>query len=150
MKKILIALSITIFIACNNSNVSVETKKDTTDKHIVGNDKDEHNCIGSAGYTWSIVKNKCIRIFEDGIRLNAVAKGIDTTTSVFIVFESDTIDTKAELFFPSKKGSIILQKTAQESAGVWKNDSLQLQQWKGKYLLNDAKGNTLYEGFFIK
>ncbi len=150
MKKILIALSITIFIACSNSNVSLETKKDTTDKHIIGNDKDEHNCIGSAGYTWSIVKNKCIRIFEDGIRLNAVAKGIDTTTSVFIVFESDTVDTKAELFFPTKKVSIVLQKTEKESAGIWKNDSLQLQQWKGKYLLNDAKGNTLYEGVSIK
>jgi hypothetical protein len=32
---------------------------------IVGGDKDEHGCIGSAGYSWCAVKNKCLRVWEE-------------------------------------------------------------------------------------
>lgn len=32
---------------------------------IVGGDKDEHGCIGSAGYSWCEVKQKCLRIWEE-------------------------------------------------------------------------------------
>ncbi len=32
---------------------------------LVGGDKDEHGCIGSAGYTWCEVKNKCLRTWEE-------------------------------------------------------------------------------------
>jgi len=32
---------------------------------IVGNDKDSHGCIGSAGYSWCELKQKCIRIWEE-------------------------------------------------------------------------------------
>lgn len=34
-------------------------------KTLVGNDADVHGCIGSAGYSWCEVKNKCLRIFEE-------------------------------------------------------------------------------------
>lgn len=32
---------------------------------IVGNDRDEHGCIGSAGYTWCEAKQKCLRTWEE-------------------------------------------------------------------------------------
>jgi len=32
---------------------------------IVGNDRDAHGCIGSAGYTWCEVKQKCLRTWEE-------------------------------------------------------------------------------------
>jgi hypothetical protein len=32
---------------------------------IVGGDRDEHGCIGSAGYSWYAVKNKCLRTWEE-------------------------------------------------------------------------------------
>lgn len=32
---------------------------------MVGNDKDEHGCIGSAGYIWSEEKQTCVRPWED-------------------------------------------------------------------------------------
>jgi len=35
------------------------------DKEIVGGDKDEHGCIGSAGYSWCEAKNSCIRTWEE-------------------------------------------------------------------------------------
>jgi len=37
----------------------------TTVTNIVGNDKDEHGCISSAGYSWCEEKNKCLRIWEE-------------------------------------------------------------------------------------
>ena len=37
----------------------------TTEPEIVGNDTDEHGCIGSAGYTWCEIKQKCLREFEE-------------------------------------------------------------------------------------
>lgn len=34
-------------------------------QHIVGGDKDEYGCIGSAGYTWCEDLQKCIRPWEE-------------------------------------------------------------------------------------
>lgn len=31
----------------------------------LGGDRDEHGCIGSAGYSWCDAKKKCIRVFEE-------------------------------------------------------------------------------------
>lgn len=32
---------------------------------MVGGDRDEHGCIGSAGYTWCEAKQKCLRLWEE-------------------------------------------------------------------------------------
>lgn len=32
---------------------------------LVGNDRDEHGCIGSAGYSWCEAKQKCLRVWEE-------------------------------------------------------------------------------------
>lgn len=32
---------------------------------VVGGDRDEHDCIGSAGYSWCEEKQKCLRIWEE-------------------------------------------------------------------------------------
>src|SRR3989338_10857981 len=32
---------------------------------IVGNDRDAHGCIGSAGYSWCEAKQKCLRTWEE-------------------------------------------------------------------------------------
>ena len=57
---------------------------------LVGSDRDEHGCIGSAGYTWSYALHDCIRLWEAGIRFDA---GPEQT---FVVFSSDS--TYAEVF----------------------------------------------------
>ena len=54
---------------------------------LVGGDRDEHGCIGSAGYVWCEVQKDCIRLFEKGIRTEAVD---DSDTSAFIVFSPDS------------------------------------------------------------
>jgi len=43
----------------------VESSGNKGGNNIVGGDRDEHGCIGSAGYTWCEAKNKCLRSWEE-------------------------------------------------------------------------------------
>ena len=58
--------------ACGN------TKNKKAESNAVGNDKDEHGCIASAGYTWSEVQKDCIRLWEKGVRMESVADSLRT------------------------------------------------------------------------
>lgn len=37
-----------------------------TEAPLVGGDRDEHGCIGSAGYAWCEAKGECLRPWEEG------------------------------------------------------------------------------------
>jgi len=41
---------------------------------MVGNDKDEHGCIGSAGYSWCEGKQKCLREWEESCNSVDISK----------------------------------------------------------------------------
>ena len=43
---------------------------------IVGNDKDEHGCIGSAGYVWSEDAQQCVRPWEEEQNVVTWAHGL--------------------------------------------------------------------------
>ena len=45
---------------------------------LVGGDRDDHGCIGSAGYTWCEPKQKCLREWEEPCEVTAPA----TTTEM--------------------------------------------------------------------
>ena len=79
---------------------------------LVGGDRDEHGCIGSAGYVWCEVQKDCIRLFEKGIRTEAV-DGSDA--SAFIVFSPDS--TQLELFFSNNQPNEILERRGLPSGG---------------------------------
>ena len=52
----------------NVSSDIVDNASENVDKpnsNLVGADRDEHGCIGSAGYSWCEPKNKCLRIWEE-------------------------------------------------------------------------------------
>ena len=94
----------------------VETEKAVAaSTEMVGADRDEHGCIGSAGYTWSEVRKDCIRLFEVGIRTEAV----DGSGQVmYVVFSPDSL--KAELFSSESEGSEVLERRTLPSGGhVW-------------------------------
>jgi len=40
-------------------------KNNTVPNNLPGGDRDEHGCIGSAGYSWCEAKNKCLRQWEE-------------------------------------------------------------------------------------
>ncbi len=79
---------------------------------LVGGDRDEHGCIGSAGYVWCEVQKDCIRLFEKGIRTEAVD---GSNASAFIVFSPDS--TKLELFFSNNQPNEILERRGLPSGG---------------------------------
>ncbi len=149
MKNIISLAVILFFItACNNNNKSTTAeRKDTSatkdtavQKPIVGGDVDEHGCKPSAGYRWSIIKNKCIRVFEDGIKLSPQEAVADKTVAAYVVFSED--NNKAELFLPANKTSFILERKAEGQP--WVKDEWSLAAWKGYVLKkNDV---LLYAG----
>jgi hypothetical protein len=92
--------------------------QDVIKSPIVGNDKDKHGCIGSAGYIWSVLKKECVRTFElkhtDENAIELIS--IDNTQKMVVLFSSNK--TKAEVFYSggnkvvnkSKKGNVYMLK----------------------------------------
>lgn len=123
------------FAACNNSTPqqtdnTAEQPTNTEETPMVGGDRDEHGCIGSAGYTWSALRGECIQVFEVGTRLNPVdIKEEEAVISAFIV-SKDGDNSQVELFITSEDQNPILKK---EADGTFKN---------GKYTYN-AQTNEL-------
>ena len=104
------------FAACNNGTPQQET--------MVGGDRDEHGCIGSAGYSWSALREECIQVFEVGTRLNPVdVEQEEAVISAFIVSKEGD-NSQVELFITGEDQNPILKK---EADGTFKN---------GKYTYN--------------
>jgi hypothetical protein len=107
MKKI--SLVVLFFMAaCQNSSNQNEMPE-PSDIPMVGADKDAHGCIGSAGYTWSVVKDSCIRVFESGTRFisyDQVTGAEDSTKTAFVVLSNDQL--KAEAFFDATNKPVVM------------------------------------------
>ena len=117
------------FAACNNTTPqqtdnTADQPANTEETPMVGGDRDEHGCIGSAGYTWSALRGECIQVFEVGTRLNPVdIKEEEAVISAFIVSKEGD-NSQVELFITNEEQSLILK---QEADGAFKN---------GKYTYN--------------
>ena len=108
----------------------------------LGGDRDEHGCIGSAGYVWCEVQKDCIRLFEKGIRTEA-ADG--NNVSAFIVFSPDS--TRAELFFSDGHANEILERRGLPSGGyAWNvedDDTKNVRLVDGLWTISQ-RGNLIY------
>ena len=115
-----------LFTGCGNS----QSKKSEGNK--VGDDRDAHGCIASAGYTWSEVLKDCIRLWEKGVRVADVA---DKEKAAYIVFSPDSL--QVELFFSDDRPSEILDRRSLPAGGyAWnvedddtKNVRLENDKW---------------------
>lgn len=102
MKKyILFSIAPLLFLACQNNS--------STKSNVVGNDKDSHGCIASAGYRWSIVQNKCVRPWEESIQLHPTNKAEGAETAGFAL--TDSSKQKMEVFV-SEEDSLVLDKVS--------------------------------------
>lgn len=151
MKKLVLLFALgTLLLSCDfilkdRKNNEVEVNPDQ--KVVIGNDKDAQGCVASAGYRWSELNKECIRVFEEGYRLNSIdeLKGESTFKSAFVVFEKEDGD-KAELFLPDGSKSIML--TREKKDGPYKNKEWSLQLQKGYSLTKN--GEILYAGAAIE
>ena len=111
------------FTACNNttpnqSENTTETPEVTQDTPMVGDDRDEHGCIGSAGFTWSALRGECIQVFEVGTRLNPVEEKEEVAVISAFVVTKDGDNSQVELFLTNENQNQILK---QEKDGTYKN-----------------------------
>ncbi len=150
MKSIILLLAASIaFTACSNKpaakeqNVKDNSTKttaitDTSKIAMPGSDRDEHGCIGSAGYTWSELRKECIRIFEVGTKLNPTDAVADKTTAAFVVFNS-RIPAKAELYVPGQAGTSVIMEYGKKNSDMWFSEEWKLEKTaKGLTLLKDS------------
>lgn len=77
---------------------------------LLGSDRDEHGCIGSAGYTWSYALHDCVRLWEVGMRFDAGPQ------QLFLIYSPDS--TFAEIF-PSEGKSVLCKRV--KKIDLWKN-----------------------------
>ena len=114
-------LCMSLMFSCS-SNAKQENKvKDAPvqEAKLVGNDRDEHGCIASAGYQWSELLKDCIRPFEKGIRMYATNED-ESSFAAYLVFNADS--SQVELFLPKEEQRPILtRETNAENGMLWIN-----------------------------
>ncbi|MDZ7900749.1 MAG: hypothetical protein U5N85_22315 [Arcicella sp.] len=123
--------------------------QDAAKSPIVGNDKDKYGCIGSAGYTWSVLKKDCVRSFElTNTDENAIELvSIDNTQKMTVLFSSDK--KKVEVFYSG--GNKVVNKSTKGNFYVLKNDKNGVEKLinlKGKWQfvrVNNGKKEVLYQ-----
>ena len=143
MMSVCLACAGALLAGCGNSrekNAAAETEK----TEIVGDDKDEHGCIASAGYTWSEVQKDCIRLWEKGVRLASVD---DAENTLFIVFCPDS--TQVELFFSEADApNEILDRRSLPAGGyAWNmedDDTKNVRLENGKWTVGQ-RGKLIYK-----
>lgn len=102
---------------------------------MIGGDKDKHGCLPAAGYTWSGIKNKCIRVWEDGIRLDEKNNTSSAQFSAFLVFPDNSTD-KVEVYLPGKE-PVIINAT---SDYTWEGSNMKITRYRlGHELKADGK-----------
>lgn len=96
---ILLTVSLILCASCAHSSISP----------LIGGDRDEHGCIGSAGYTWSYALHDCVRLWEAGTSFDAGPE------RVYLIFSPDS--TYAEIF-GSKDKSVLCRRI--KGTDIWK------------------------------
>lgn len=129
MKYTLVFIIVALSFSCTKKNTAQKTMDNKTPV-IVGNDIDAHGCKASAGYTWSVVKNTCIRLWEVGIQLTPIDNKEPYTSITTAIMSDDK--TKVELFIIGESNSILLDKNAEQS---FSGSSYSLIQENNKWLL---------------
>ncbi|EKD52762.1 MAG: hypothetical protein ACD_61C00247G0001 [uncultured bacterium] len=62
--------------------IKTPTTVTPTTQQLVGNDKDSHGCIGSAGYQWCATKEKCLRTWEEPCEATTPSPTVDETSAI--------------------------------------------------------------------
>lgn len=135
----------TVLVGCGGNRDKKTEAATTADKSaMVGNDKDEHGCLPSAGYTWSEVQKDCIRLWEKGVRMTSVPDGEKT---LFLVFSPDS--TKVELFFleESSRNEILDRRSLPGGGYAWNvedDDTDNVRREHGEWTVS-RRGKLIYK-----
>ena len=102
---------------------------------LVGADKDVHGCIASAGYTYSVVRQECVRVWEVGTALMPTIQIGEPVLAAYVIRSANW--QHAEVFLPGQEGSFVLtlqaapgDSTWTDTYGTWKLTYDKIQGWK--------------------
>ena len=89
-------------------------------QQLVGADRDEHDCIASAGYVWSQAQQKCLRVWEEGIQLQAVNPQ-EASLAAYVVLSLN--GSEAEVFLPVKTKPVLLRRAFTPQGPYWTQEN---------------------------
>jgi len=134
MKKFLYILVLTSLFSCDY--ILKNPPKDTTEmdsivKNQVNDDKNENGCDLKAGYKWSNMTKKCVRVFEEGYRLTSIERdSLARRKNAFFFVDEDSLI--AEVFLPDSKESIVFKRESDDQNFKFQN--FEFRTNKGFYL----------------
>ncbi|MBB1140935.1 hypothetical protein [Myroides sp. WP-1] len=148
MKKgMILIFSVLALGACKNttekmpesSNKELQVGEQQIDNApMIGGEKNDHGCLVAAGETWSELRQKCLKIFEEGTRLNPVHEDSSAVISAFVLFNDD--QSKVELFLPEESSkALILDK---KDAEVYGDATYSFNAKEGTLYVNGKKQYT--------
>ncbi|MNK00654.1 hypothetical protein D3C87_184430 [compost metagenome] len=100
---------------------------------LMGGDVDEFGCKPSTGYTWSVLKKKCIRISEEKGKLLSGSIG-----NLGVIFGNQQKEAELIGFSYTNYPKNLLLKYVPKTK-VWKHGNISLALEKGNYVLRDKK-----------
>jgi hypothetical protein len=101
-------------------------------------DRDPMGCIPSAGYTWSIVKNECIRPFEQSV----ILLSNDGTEQYGVAFSSD--NTQAEIYRGgTDRPSLLVQDPKNPSQYIAAENEILQKDTNGKWIYTYSQNKLL-------
>jgi len=113
---------------------------------IVGGGPDSHGCYADGGYTYSVVRRTCIRIWEAGARLDPAKPQGSAVISAFVVLASGEDQREAELFIPGVEGSLVLKEVRHHGVRAWSGHGYKLTLDNGIYSIADDRGEVMFRG----
>jgi hypothetical protein len=134
MKKLVYILVLTSLFSCDY--ILKNPPKDTTEmdsivKNQVNDDKNENGCDLKAGYKWSNMYKKCVRVFEEGYRLTSIERdSLAKRKNAFFFVDEDSLI--AEVFLPDSKESIVFKRESEDQNFKYKD--FEFRTNKGFYL----------------
>lgn len=134
MKINLLFVFILTLVSCQSNRTISSTNTDTLS--MKGGKKDKNGCLTSAGYTWSQLKNDCIRPFELNISMETLNTSKSYQTAAFVYI--DSLQNKAEIFIPDEEGSIILDQN-NDSSFTNEKFNLTKENFRWTLSLNNTK-----------
>lgn len=109
------------------SRDSISIKKDTIPELGIAIEKDKNGCVVEAGYKWSIIKDDCIRVVDEGFRLNPIddLSNLEASQSAYVLLNESMLN--AEVFLQEMPKSIYLTRKSKEVDFVEKNYKLSIK-----------------------
>lgn len=143
MKKLILFLFV-VLVSCDYILKNQEdkvVKEDTKPELGIALAKDEKGCFEEAGYKWSIIKDSCIRVVDEGFRLNKIndLANLEPTKSAYVLF--DEMQLQAEVFLQDSLNAIYFTR---------KNDSVDFIQKSYKLVIKSGYSLAFNDSIIYK